>query len=153
VTVNLNHFLRAMAAMTMQVNYGPQQHPHTKKMWLGAEELYRMTGAILDELSSYGDFSIIWPRCRVWFPLQFRLCAEQVMWDRGGAWRKYVTGFNPVKGEATKAQPALVETYQEARAGLIAAGQITPQTSSEDIRAMIAKRRAIGAKVRGRSSW
>ena len=58
--------------------------------------LARDCGRLLDELVAKGDFSEDWPYIRAFVPLQIRLVCEQIMWDRGGDWRQYVTGFRPV---------------------------------------------------------
>jgi len=98
--INLYNYLRSAKLIAMQSNYSWSSslgtRTHVESMWNQAESLYEDTAAILDELAYLGNFKTVWPRCRVWFPLQFRLCAEQVMWDRGGEWRRYVTGFKPV---------------------------------------------------------
>ena len=40
-----------------------------------------------------------WKWIRLAVPLQLRLIVEQVLWDRGGDWRKLVTGFRPISGK------------------------------------------------------
>lgn len=149
MSVKLVNFLRKMKAISISSEYGVgiegSDVAHMLKL---AEELYVSTGGILDELDTLGDFQTVWPRCRVWFPLQFRLCAEQVMWDRGGQWRRYVTGFNPVKvlGSATAGRISAEAFAEHSR--MVEAGLIRPD-APVDVEAM-RKRIAFWNKLRNR---
>lgn len=61
---------------------------------------------ILGRYDSALAFQADWKWARMILPLQVRLIVEQVLWDKGGHWRKMVTGFRPI---ATKHQ--LEEKY------------------------------------------
>lgn len=53
-----------------------------------------------DLLDGYGGAAAFledWKWIRLAIPLQVRLAVEQMLWDRGGDWRKLVTGFSPVR--------------------------------------------------------
>jgi len=107
MAINLRNYLRTMHNVGSTEGYSwpmTGTKTHVRVMWERSESLYEDTEVILDELAQLGDFTTVWPRCRVWFPLQFRLCAEQVMWDRGGQWTRYVTGFKPI--ESTDGLPS-----------------------------------------------
>lgn len=45
---------------------------------------------------AYPIFQMVWKACRAWVPLQLRLCAEQVFYNKGDPWRKLVSGFKPL---------------------------------------------------------
>lgn len=49
-------------------------------------------------------FAEDWRIVRMFVPLQFRLCAEQVLYDKGLPWRTMVSGFRPLKDQASAAQ-------------------------------------------------
>jgi len=54
--------------------------------------------------SDYGDdvrrFASNWRWVRMLISLQVRLIIEQILWDRGGDWRKMITGFLPMSSES-----------------------------------------------------
>ena len=62
-------------------------------------EAARQVERIIDEMEEnlgYEEFFKIWPYIRAQMSLQFRLIAEQIFWDRGGQWRRLVSGFKAV---------------------------------------------------------
>lgn len=42
-------------------------------------------------------FWVTWKVLRCWVPLQLRLAVEQVLYEKGGDWRRLVTGFRPIE--------------------------------------------------------
>ncbi len=46
--------------------------------------------------SNAREFRADWKWMRLLVGLQQRLFIEQVLWDKGGDWRKLVTGFRPI---------------------------------------------------------
>ena len=59
--------------------------------------------ASLLKYNSAKAFQKDWKWARLSMPLQARLLTEQVLWEKGGDWRKLVTGFGPIKD--VKAKP------------------------------------------------
>ncbi len=153
MAVNLRNYLNKARGVGSPewyawANVGVERH--SNRLVRDAMSLYEETSQLLDEIETQGDFSIVWPRVRTWMPLQFRLCAEQVMWDRGGAWRRYVTGFRPVEGR--KATLEIVqprETPAEARAALARLGKLP--LSSREADQLVKKRLVAGARERRRT--
>lgn len=45
----------------------------------------------------FARFKRHWRSVRMFIPLQVRLCAEQVFYDKGYPWNSLVSGFNPYK--------------------------------------------------------
>ena len=61
--------------------------------------------AALSKYSSSKAFQRDWKWARLSVPLQIRLLVEQVLWEKGGDWKKLVTGFGPIKG--AEAEPEI----------------------------------------------
>jgi hypothetical protein len=90
------------ADVTLELDRMPHKRTSTS-MVKAALGLFHTVGRFIDDLSAYADdngvgFGYIWTRVRAFVPLQIRLCAEQIFWDRGGEWRRYISGFSPIKG-------------------------------------------------------
>ena len=65
-----------------------------------ARETARVTNQWISTYPSALNFGADWKWLRLEVPLQTRLFVEQVLWERGGEWRKLVTGFGPIKAGA-----------------------------------------------------
>lgn len=76
------------------------------------------------------SFGLVWSRVRTFISLQVRLVVEQVLWERGGKWRTYVTGFGPVDVKRTLTESErtrdLGQTLGERRSEATRVGAISP---------------------------
>ncbi len=69
---------------------------------------------ILDGYGTAHEFQEDWKWVRIAIPLQVRLIVEQILWDRGGSWKKLVTAFKPInkRPESTRAPRDSYATYR-----------------------------------------
>lgn len=75
----------------------------TKSLVDRTEDIYRQVERLVNELYAMGDFGARWKRIRSIMPLQLRLVAEQIFYDRGDAWKVYIGGFGPLADSPSKA--------------------------------------------------
>lgn len=60
----------------------------------------KLANAFIDAYGSFDEFRRDWKWMRLLVPLQGRLLAEQILWDRGLPWRSLITGFRAIEGDA-----------------------------------------------------
>jgi len=110
-------------------------------------DLFASTERMINDISKYCDrhavnFGYIWTRVRAWLPLQLRLTAEQIFWDRGGGWRRYISGFGPIKGDSGFGAPARIKPTNPQRAAPIERESVPAGRTGERPRGPTAIRRA-----------
>lgn len=90
------------------------------------EEVYRNVGRLVDDIEKKGgDFGYRWSHVRTALPLQIRLIAEQIFYEKGGKYRQFVTGFKPMEGLGAASVGSRVSSTTDTRSSAVPAQEVS----------------------------